>query len=137
MIVVDASTLAKYILREENWRSVSAFIREKKPLYSLDQAAKEVGSALWKHYRLRKVADREVVTETYLALLKLFETGVVILENERAYLGDALRIALDYGAPLYDSLYLAQAQKHGELLTSDKSQANVARKLGVKTYTIF
>ena len=46
MIVVDASALAKYILREEGWKGVGSFIKEKKPLYSLNHLIKEVGNAI-------------------------------------------------------------------------------------------
>ncbi len=72
----------------------------------------------------------------YSSLLKLFETKVIILENESKYLEEALKLSLKHGITIYDSLYIVQAKKHGELLTSDKSQANIASKLGVKVYFI-
>ena len=34
--------------------------------------------------------------------------------------------------PFYDAIYLAQAKKHGELLTSDEKQRRAAEKIGVK-----
>ncbi|RLE83640.1 MAG: PIN domain nuclease, partial [Thermoprotei archaeon] len=52
------------------------------------------------------------------------------------YLDAALQIALDYGVTFYDSLYLAQAQKYGEFLTSDEEQADIANQLGIKVYLI-
>ena len=45
--------LLKYILHKEGWRRISAFIREKRPLCSIDHIAKEVDNALWKHCWLR------------------------------------------------------------------------------------
>ncbi len=115
MIVINASSLAKYVLHEEGWDEISVFIRGKNTLYSLDHVVKEVGNALWRHYCIR-----------------LVNTGVIILEPEANYLQTAMQIALEQGVTLYDSLYVSQAQKHGELLTSDEKQANIAEKLGVK-----
>lgn len=136
MIVVDASALAKYVLHEENWERVGAYIREKRPLYSVDHALKEVGNALWKHCHLRKILGRDEATRLYGALLKLVGTGVVILEPETDYLEAALQLALDHGVTLYDSLYLAQARRLGELITSDERQAEVAAELGVEVHLI-
>ena len=136
MIVIDASTLTKYVLHEENWKEVSSYIKERRPLYSIDHVLKEVGNAIWKHCHLRGIIDKSIAIKLYQALLKLMETKVIILEPEKIYLQKALQIALSQGITLYDSLYLAQAQKHGELLTSDKKQAEVAAKLGIKVYFI-
>ena len=136
MIVIDASSLAKYVLHEENWEKVGAFIKERRPLYSIDHIVKEVGNALWKHCKLREAIDEAKAIELYQALLKLIDTGVIILESEMGFIRAALRIALEHEITLYDSLYIAQAQKYGELLTSDRSQAEVADKLGIKVYLI-
>ena len=46
MIVIDASSLAKYVLHEENWEKVGKFIKKRRPLYSIDHIIKEVGNAL-------------------------------------------------------------------------------------------
>jgi len=136
VIVIDASSLAKYVLHEENWEKVGAFIKERRPLYSIDHIVKEVGNALWKHCKLREAIDEAKAIELYQALLKLIDTGVIILESEMGFIRAALRIALEHEITLYDSLYIAQAQKYGELLTSDRSQAEVADKLGIKVYLI-
>ncbi len=136
MIVIDASALTKYILHEENWERIGAFIRERRPLCSVDHIAKEVGNAVWRHYSLRRAIDKAKAIKLYQALLKLVNTGVITLEPEVDYVQTALRIALEHGITLYDSLYVAQAQKHGELLTSDRNQAKVATGLGIKTYLI-
>ena len=136
MIVVDASSLVKYVLHEENWKDVSFFVKERKPLYSVDHVVKEVGNAVWKHCCLRKVINREKALKLYQSFVKLFQTGVIVAESEEAYLDAALQIALDYGMTFYDSLYLAQAQKYGEFLTSDEEQADIANQLGIKVYLI-
>ena len=136
MIVIDASALAKYVLHEENWERVGAYVRELRPLYSVDHVLKEVGNAIWKHCHLRRILGRDEATRLYRALLRLIEAGVVILEPETDYLEAALQLALDHGVTLYDSLYLAQARRLGELLTSDERQAEVAAKLDIEVRLI-
>jgi len=136
VLVIDASALAKYVLHEENWERVGAYVRELRPLYSVDHVLKEVGNAIWKHCRLRGILGRDEATGLYRALLRLIEAGVVILEPETDYLEAALQLALDHGVTLYDSLYLAQARKLGELLTSDERQAEVAAKLDIEVRLI-
>jgi len=136
VIVIDASSLAKYIIKEENWEKIGIFIKERRPLYSIDYIVKEVGNALWKHCKLKEAIDEAKAIKLYQALLRLIDTGVIILEPEVSYVGTALRIALEHEITLYDSLYIAQAQKHGELLTSDRRQAEVANKLGIKVYLV-
>ena len=58
MIVVDASALAKYALREEGWEVVAGYLKGARPLYSVDHLLKEVANALWKHARARAVFPR-------------------------------------------------------------------------------
>ena len=136
MIVIDASTLTKYVLHEENWKEVSSYIKERRPLYSIDHVLKEVGNAIWKHCILKGIINKSTAIKLYQSLLKLMEAKVIILEPEKIYLQKALQIALNQGITFYDSLYLAQAQKYGELLTSDEKQAKIAVKLGIKIYFI-
>ncbi|RLF19951.1 MAG: PIN domain-containing protein [Thermoprotei archaeon] len=83
-----------------------------------------------------EVIDEAKTIELYQALLKLIDTGVIILEPEVSYVREALWIALEHEITLYDSLYIAQAQKHGELLTSDRGQTEIANKIGIKVYLI-
>ncbi len=136
MIVIDASALTKYILHEEDWERISAFIKKRRPLYSVDHIVKEVGNAIWRHCWLREVIDKTKAIKLYQAFLELINTGVIIIEPEVNYVQTALQIALEHGITLYDSLYIAQAQKHGELLTSDRRQAKVATELGIKIHLI-
>ncbi len=135
MIVIDASALVKYILHEEHWEDISKFIREKRPLYSVDHIAKEVCNALWKHY-IRGIVSKDIVFKLMKAFMKLVQTEVIILEPEYRYLYTALEIAIEHKLPLYDTLYVAQAKHYGELLTSDKEQAEVAKELGIEVYLV-
>lgn len=130
MIVIDASTLAKYILHENSWEEVSRYVRNMRPLYSIDHVLKEVVSAIWKH-TVKNIILPEVAIQLYSSLEKLAKSQVIILENELTYMRRAIEIALRYSITIYDALYIAQAEKYGELLTSDEKQGSIARELGI------
>ncbi|NPA97135.1 MAG: type II toxin-antitoxin system VapC family toxin [Crenarchaeota archaeon] len=136
MIVIDASALAKYILREEGWEEVRRFVHERRPLLSVDHVLKECLNALWKHTYIRRALDAATALEIAKRLQRLAETKVIILEDESLYLSKALEIALDKGVALYDALYVAQALRYGELLTCDEKQASAAMDMGVRVYLV-
>ena len=115
MIVVDASALAKYVLREEGLEAVAGYLRRARPLYSVNHVMKEVANALWKHARLAKVIDARTALKLCKALERLAETRVIVLESELKYLSRALGIALEYGLTVYDVLYVAQAEGAADL----------------------
>jgi predicted nucleic acid-binding protein len=60
VIVVDASALAKYLLREEGWEEVSRYVRTMRPLYSLEHVLKEVTNAVWRDASTRKVVTSKL-----------------------------------------------------------------------------
>jgi predicted nucleic acid-binding protein len=130
VIVIDASTLAKYILHENSWEEVSRYVRNMRPLYSIDHVLKEVVNAIWKH-TVKNIILPEVAIQLYSSLEKLAKSQVIILENELTYMRRAIEIALRYSITIYDALYIAQAEKYGELLTSDEKQGSIARELGI------
>ena len=76
MIVIDASTLSKYVLKEEGWEEVRRFIRERRPLYSVDHVLKECFNAIWRHAYLRRAIGSEVALELAKRIQKLVETGL-------------------------------------------------------------
>jgi len=130
VIVVDASALAKYILKEEGWREVRKLLEG--GAISVDHIVKEVSNAIWRKCAVLKLKDVEVAVRRYELLVELVRSGVVVLESELKYLEKAFRIAIENGVTVYDSLYVAQARELGaQLLTSDQKQVEVAMKLGV------
>ena len=134
MIVIDASALAKYLLREEGWTSIEEYLVE--GVYSVDLVVKEVANAIWKHVVVRKSIPVDLGLQIYRQLRRLVDEDVVILEGQEAYISRAVEVALHHGITVYDSLYIVQALRRGELLTSDGRQAEVARSLGVTTYYV-
>lgn len=132
MIVIDASSLAKYILREENWEKVREYLLDEP--YSLTLALAEVSNAIWKHHALYKEISDEDAKTMFNALKKLKD--VVIFEPFENYLEDAVRISIEEKITIYDALYLAQARKIGSLLTSDEKQWKIAKKIGINAKLI-
>ncbi len=127
MIAIDASSLAKYVLREENWRDVRNHLLNEP--YSLNLALAEVSNAIWKHSVLYGRISREQANKMFKALEKLRE--VVVFEPFEKYLEDAVKIAMDKNITVYDALYIAQAKKIGKLLTSDDKQRKIAEEIGI------
>ena len=134
MTVIDASALAKYLLRERGWESVEPHLE--RGAYSLDLAIKEVANAIWKHAVARRRIGLETARKLYRALRLLVDEGVVVLEPEERYVDEAFEIALSTGLPVYDALYVAQARAKGGLVTADEGQARVARSLGVRVHVV-
>jgi len=127
VIAIDASSLAKYVLREENWRDVRNHLLNEP--YSLNLALAEVSNAIWKHSVLYGRISREQANKMFKALEKLRE--VVVFEPFEKYLEDAVKIAMDKNITVYDALYIAQAKKIGKLLTSDDKQRKIAEEIGI------
>ncbi|MEN2974968.1 MAG: type II toxin-antitoxin system VapC family toxin [Candidatus Caldarchaeales archaeon] len=131
MIVIDASSLVKYILHEEGWDRISQYLKREEVLYSLDHMLKEVVNALWKHCIVKNLISRDTAIQIFKSLARLVDLGMIVLEHEEAYLERAVTIALDNSISIYDALYLAQAERFGGLVTSDKEQAEIARAIGI------
>lgn len=134
MIVIDSSSLVKYMLKEEGWLDVEEYLV--KGVYSIDHAVKEVANAIWKHVIIYGKISKELGITLYMQLKKLVKENIVIVEPQNIYIDKAIEIALKHKITVYDSLYIAQALKHRRLLTSDKQQVEVARKYNVKIHYI-
>jgi len=105
VIVIDASTLAKFILKEEGWEEVAEHL--KAGTLSVDLVVKEVANAVWKRFR-KGAASREE-SEIMLNALKEIQERAVKVEGELTYLDGAAEIAFNRGITIYDSLYIAMA----------------------------
>ncbi len=131
MIVVDASVLTKYVLREENWIEVRKRLEEE--AVSVDHVVKEVANAIWKKAVVMKLEPLEIALRRYQVLRMLVAEGIVRIESGLQYLDEAFRIALENNVTVYDALYIAQAMRLGAtLVTSDLKQSRVVEKLGIK-----
>jgi len=132
--VIDSSTIAKFLLKEEGWRKVKEIIIEKP--YTLDLAIKEVANAIWRRTILLENINIEKAFVLLDDLLKLKNT-LLIVEEQDLYLNQAFRIAIENKIPIYDTLFITQAiSKQAVLITSDENQYKIAQKLNVKVLYI-
>ncbi|NAT10270.1 PIN domain nuclease [ANME-1 cluster archaeon AG-394-G06] len=133
MIVIDASTIAKYVLKEEHWEQVRDYLTAEPR--SLDLALAEVSNAIWKHQVIYRKISSSDATLLFEALQKL-GADVLILESFAGYLRGATEIAVKEKLTIYDALYIVQAQRYGHFVTSDDFQRKIAVKLGLEVVFI-
>ncbi len=130
MTVIDASALAKFVLKEDGWKEVAEHLRA--GTISVDHVVKEVANAVWRRFR-RGAVPLEGAKIMLKALKEILEKAVKV-EGELTYLDEALEIAFSRDITVYDSLYIAMAKKKGvKLLTADENQASVATAENVAT----
>lgn len=133
MIVIDASSLIKFLLKEERWDEVEEYLN--KEITSIDFILLEATNAIWKEHVLRKKIDKEQASKIFENLQKIKE-GVITIEQSMGYLKIGYDIATAQKTTIYDAVYIAQAKKSGSLLTSDRVQKEIAERLDVKTIFI-
>ena len=132
MIVIDASSVSKLLLKEEGWKSVASYLDQN--LCATDFVLIEAANAIWKHKHKKGFTSGEA----RVAFEKLEEIGkdIVLLEPVESYLEEGLNIALKEDMPIYDAIYLAQARKYGTLLTSDGPQGKMAGGYGIRVICV-
>ena len=130
MIVIDASSLVKYLLKEENWNKVGPYLRES--TVSVDYLVIEAANAIWKEYIIRKQITQSRALKAFQDLTNI-KNGVLTLEQFTKYIDVAFDIANKEQISVYDSVYIAQAnKKRSALLTSDKNQRDAATSIGIE-----
>lgn len=131
MRVIDSSSLAKYVNRENNWDKVRELLKE--DCTTLELALKEVGNSLWK-----RVIRKEIPIDAAISVYKDFVNlrPFRIASQENIYV-KALQLAIKTNIPLYDTLFIELSRTlNVQLVTSDDRQAEVSKKLGVEVIYI-
>jgi len=130
VIVIDASALAKFILKEDGWKEVAEYL--KTGTLSVDQIVKEGTNVVWKKFRQGTVSLEEA--KTMLKALKEILERAIKVEGELTYIDEAAKISFNRDVTVYDSLYIAMAkEKRLRLLTADETQAEAAIAENVAT----
>ena len=134
MIVIDASALAKYILKEPKWKDVEEYIY-RDDVYSVNLIVAECANAIWKAYHRKLITTEDAKNK--LHALKILADRMLNLVNTRKFLDIAFEYSLKRKVPIYDMLYLALAsKKEAFLLTSDAYQAKIGQELGIKVIEV-
>lgn len=129
MIVIDASSLTKFLLKEERWDDVEPYLRVN-PV-SVDYVFLEAANAIWKESAVRNRVTKGEALEA-LQSLKKMKDYVFEIEPFAVYLDAGFDIATSERISVYDAVYVAMSRERGGLLTSDKKQRDAAVKVGVK-----
>jgi len=136
VVVVDASVGLKWCLPQEAEdfipqarKLLDSFLHEEIDFLVPDLFWVEIGNALWKLLRRKKIS-RETA-DSSLAMLDTLE--IPTIPSHRLVPG-ALELAAQYDRTVYDSLYVALARESSiELITADERLANaLAAYLPVK-----
>lgn len=80
MIVIDALSLAKYVLREAGWHGIEAVLVLGP--YSVDSVLKEVFNAIWKHCLVFRRIYRGAAFKLLEMLFMLIKEKVITLEHQ-------------------------------------------------------
>lgn len=99
---------------------------------SLTLALAEVANAIWKHYAVYSSVSGE---EAKMMFRALRETGEeVAYEALEGYLSRAQEMAVKENNKdtTHDSLYMAQVERYGGLITGDMKQRKAAEKMKIK-----
>ncbi len=131
MKVIDSSSVAKYVNREENWEPAAEALSSS--CISLELAVKETGNSLWKRVRRRELDDKQA--KQFFA--EFVASRPFAIADQAGLYGSAFEIATAFALPIYDALFLALSkEKRLPLVTSDPAQAEVARKVGLEVQFI-
>ena len=131
MIVIDASSLSKYILREMGWKEVESSIDADEPVCSIDYMLTEVTNSIRTAHLKKQISESEALT-IFSALEKAY-CGLIHIELSKYFMKEALILGMKEKTSVYDALYLVQALKYGKLITSDEQQSKIGIKLGIVT----
>jgi predicted nucleic acid-binding protein len=117
-VVLDSSIIAAMFFKEDaSSRALKAVA--KYDAITLDFASAEVGNVAWKQV-VQSGESKEVALKALQKCLS-FISEVCDIVRSQELVGDAYEIAVDNKIAIYDSLFLAAAEReHVPLLTLDK-----------------
>lgn len=118
--MIDASVIAKLIMREENY--VEAAKEVEADGETLDLAILEVANVILKYHK-REMLSAQEAQERFEELKELSETLIII--DFKKFLEQAFETAIATNLTIYDSLYIVSSNK---LVTSDIKQAEIAKQ---------
>ncbi|MCF3653245.1 MAG: type II toxin-antitoxin system VapC family toxin [Aigarchaeota archaeon] len=126
--MIDASVIAKLIMREEDYVKAAKEIEADGE--TLDLAILEVANVILKYHR-RGVLSAQEAREKFEELKELSKTLRVL--DFKKFLEQAFELAIMTNLTVYDFLYIVSSSK---LVTSDIKQAEAAKQHGRKVILI-
>ena len=127
-IVADSSVLFALFFPEKYSEWSEEILREYNVIHVPELVFLETSNAAWKRITIFKQPSNIVLEN--LRLLHKFINNTCVIHKDIDYLEDAIRLSIRLGTTIYDSLFLAIAEKYKtRLLTIDK---NLLETLGKK-----
>ncbi len=131
MIVIDTSAFTKFLLQEKDWQDVVQYIEPKAQPYTVEMLFTESTNVIWKYVK-KNLISKEEGFEFFEDLKSIDEAQTITAEKNMTYGNLALNIGFAHDIPVYDSLFIAQAQHYRvSLITCDKKQAAIADKMNI------
>lgn len=129
-LVVDASIVAKWFLREEESDAARDLLRKNRVLRAPDLLVAEMGSVLWK-----RLERKELNLEQAELIVGRLAAAPVILTPTEELMTMALRIAHLHGRNFYDCTYLALALREKcRMVTADLRFLKALRETPLSAY---
>lgn len=125
-LVIDASVALKWIFPEEHSEEALKLFKTHSEASVPDFFFAEIGSVLW-----QRVKKGSITSEEAQLTAQSFESLPLTLvhHSTRPLLPAALEIAYQTGATVYDSLYVALAQREGShCITADRKLVELLNK---------
>jgi len=131
-LVLDSSILVKLVTgeagSEEARKTVTSSLRDACALHTVDVALADALNALWKHVKIHRDLEAEEAKLAAQDLQKIwYRLGVIpTSELSKESLGTAMKLNIS----VYDSLYVAAAQKvRARLYIADKRLFEASRRI--------
>jgi predicted nucleic acid-binding protein len=129
-VIIDSSALVAFLLKESRFEEVKDMLT--RGASSHVQLITESSNAVLQANKDGRV-DEEGARNIVETMLELVRSSSITLHAEQELTGEAFRIGVDHNLTIYDSVFLALAQKlHGSLVSRDEKQIEAARKLGIE-----
>ncbi len=128
-LVLDASVLAAFFIKEENYEKIKEQLVAVKKLFAPSLWRFEVSNVVWKKKEISKEAALEIIKV-------IWELDILDIEPN-LYIQEAFRISREHNITFYDSSYIAMAKTLGVALWSfDKLQREISEEEGIKLFQI-
>lgn len=129
---MDANILVKLVMNEPGSKEarvhVSDSLKKGYTLHTVDLALAESLNAIWKHVNVLKDLKAEEAKPAIKDLTRIYD-GLSIVTS-REITEETAQVALTQNITVYDSLYIAAAQKlKGTLYTADQKLCTTANKI--------
>ncbi len=129
MIVVDASIIAAFILKEDRWEKLAEYLVR---CITPSLAIKEVANTIWKHTVLKQAITLSEAKQAYNILKSMIGVNIELYPQDNI-IDEAIEIAFRRKITVYDALYIALAKKtNSTLVTLDEKQARAAATEKIK-----